>query len=316
MKKLFTIISLSIVLGVFAQQDPHYTQYMYNQNVVNPAYVTNDLGVINFGAMHRTQWFDAVGTPKTYNFFIHAPISNQIELGLSFVTDEIGDGVLKENNMYADFAYIVTVTEGHKVALGLKAGITTFNTNFANFRFPDEDIVSGFIPTDLAFENVNKTFPNFGTGAFYFTDNYYLGLAIPNLLGSEHLVEQNGITSIGGEEMHLFVNGGYVFQISALVKLKPSFMTKFVKGSPTVFDMSINALFNDKIEGGLSYRLNDSFSAMFNIRVFNALRFGYAYDYTTSDLNNFNAGTHEIMVLYDFDVLGLKKGYDKSPRFF
>jgi len=218
MKKLLTIISIGFVLGVFAQQDPHYTQYMYNQNVVNPAYATDNLGVINFGAMHRSQWLNAVGAPKTYNFFVHAPISSAIELGLSVITDNIGDGVLKENNIYGDFAYVLQITEGHKLSLGLKAGFTNFATNFNNFSFPQEEY-------DVAFDNISRIFPNFGTGAFYFTDKYYVGIAVPNLLNSEHIVQENGITSLGGEEMHFFINGGYVFQLSDLVKLKPSFMT-------------------------------------------------------------------------------------------
>ncbi len=316
MKKLVLLICLHTIFTVFGQQDPQYTQYMYNQNIVNPAYVTNELGVINFGAMHRTQWSSAVGAPKTYNFFAHAPLSNKIEVGLSLVTDNIGEGVLKENNIYADFAYILKLAEGHKLSLGLKAGITNFTTNFTNFRFPDEDITTGFIPNDLAFDNQNKTLPNFGTGIFYFTDTYYLGAAIPNLLRSKHFEERNGLNSIGGEELHLFVNGGYVFKVSNLVKLKPSFMMKAVKGSPVVLDTSLNVLFNNKFEGGISYRFNDSFSAMFNVKAFDSLRIGYAFDYTTSNFSDFNSGTHEVMLLFDLDILGLRKGYDKSPRFF
>ncbi|CAM1361465.1 conserved protein of unknown function [Tenacibaculum soleae] len=316
MKKIIFIICINTVLVAFSQQDPQYTQYIYNQNVVNPAYVTNDLGIINFGFIHRTQWASSVGSPKTYNLFAHAPLSKKMEVGISVISDNIGDGTLKENNIYADFAYILKLSERHKLSLGLKAGITNFNTNFTNFRFPDEDITSGYIPDDLAFKNQNKTLPNFGTGAFYFTDTYYLGISIPNLLNSQHIEERNGVNSLGGEQIHLFVNGGYVFKLSKMVKLRPSFMMKAVKGSPIILDTSLNVLFNNRIEGGMSYRINDSFSAMFNIKAFNSLRIGYAFDYTTTNLSSFNSGTHEIMVLFDFDTLGLRKGYDKSPRFF
>lgn len=316
MKKIIFIICINTVLRVFSQQDPQYTQYMYNQNIVNPAYVTDDLGIINFGFIHRTQWASAVGAPKTYNLFAHIPLNKKIEVGVSVITDNIGDGTLKENNIYADFAYILKLAEGHKLSLGLKAGITNFSTNFANFRFPDEDTTTSFIPDDLAFKSQNKTLPNFGTGAFYFTDTYYLGVSIPNLLNSKYIEERNGLNSLGGDEIHLFINAGYVYKLSKLVKLKPSFMMKAVKGSPIVLDTSLNVLFNNKFEGGLSYRVNDSFSAMFNIRAFDMLRIGYAFDYTTTNLSNFNSGTHEVMVLFDFDTLGLRKGYDKSPRFF
>src|SRR5690606_33263724 len=105
-------------------------------------------------------------------------------------------------------------------------------------------------------------------------------------------------------------------QLNTTLKLKPSIMAKAVKGSPIVLDTSLNLLFNDRFEGGLSYRINDSFSGMFNVKVTPVIRIGYAYDYTTSNLGDFNSGTHEILLLFDLDLLGLKKGYDKSPRFF
>ena len=316
MKNFLTIICIGFVIGIYAQQDPQYTQYTYNQSIINPAYATDNLGVINLGAQHRSQWVNSVGAPRTFNFFAHAPVGKSIELGLSIVTDDIGDGVAKENNFYADFAYVLKIADGHKLSLGLKAGFTSLTTDFNGFRFPDENVTTGFVPNDFAFNNINTTVPNFGTGAFYFTDKYYLGIATPNLIRSEHLVEQNGINSIGGEELHLFINGGYVFQLSDAVKLKPSFITRLVRGAPFVADVSVNALFNNKIEGGLSYRLNDAVSATFNIRVLETLRVGYAYDYTTSELNNFNSGSHEVLLLFDFDTLSLNKGYDKSPRFF
>lgn len=307
---------ISSVYTVCSQQDPQYTQYMYNQNVINPAYTTNELGVINFGFMHRTQWTNAIGAPKTYTFFAHTPITDKFEIGASLITDNIGDGVLKENNMYIDFAYILSLNEKHKLSLGLKAGFTNFSTNFTDFRFPDDNPITGIVTNDVAFDNQNSTNPNFGIGAFYFTDDYYVGISVPNLLNSKHITEKNGLRSIGGEEIHLFANAGYVFRLSDMIKLKPSALLKAVKGSPLVIDTSLNLLFNNRFEGGLSYRINDSFSAMFNVRATHNLRIGYAYDYTTTNLSNFNSGTHEVFVLFDFDTLGLKKGYDKSPRFF
>lgn len=317
MKKiLFLITYILFTCMVFSQQDPQYTQYMYNQNVINPAYTTNELGVINLGFMHRTQWVNAVGAPKTYTFFAHTPITDKFEVGLSLITDNIGEGVLRENNVYADFAYILSLSENHKLSFGLKAGFTNFKTNFTDFRFPDDNPINGIITNDTAFDNQNTTSPNFGAGAFYFTDKYYIGLSVPNLLNSKHITEKNGLKSIGGEEIHLFLNAGYVFKLSDIIKLKPSALLKAIKGSPLVIDTSLNVLFNDRFEGGLSYRINDSFSAMFNIRATNSLRIGYAYDYTTTNLSSFNSGSHEVFVLFDFDTLGFKKGYDKSPRFF
>ena len=310
------VIALCVNLVAFGQQDPQYTQYMYNQNVINPGYTTNDLGVINFGALNRSQWASAEGAPTSFNFFAHVPLSKKIEVGFSLISDNTGDGIVKENNFYADVAYILKLNEKHKVSFGLKAGFTNFQSNFDGFLFPDDDLIGGVLTNDPAFENQSTIFPNLGAGLFYYTHKYYVGASAPNILKTKQLEEVEGIERLGSEEIHFFFTGGYVFNISSALKLKPAFMTKVVKGSPIVFDASINVLFNNRFEGGLAYRSSDAISALFNIGITTALRIGYAYDHTLSNLGHFNSGSHEIMVLYDLDLNGLTKGYDKSPRFF
>ena len=293
-----------------AQQDPQYTQYMYNMSVINPAYTTDAPGMLNFGALYRSQWKNTVGAPETLTFFAHLPLSEKIETGISLITDNIGDGALKENNIYADFAYILKLDEKSNLSLGLKGGVTTFETNFNGFMFPE-------FQDDEAFnDNLNSTFPNVGVGAFYHRKNFYAGLSAPNLLTSKHLENRNGINRIGSENIHLFLTSGYVYELNADLKIKPSVLAKMVQGAPITFDASLNVLFNDRFEGGLSYRLEDSVSAMFNLSVLPALRIGYAYDYTLSKLSTYSSGSHEIFVLFDLDLLGLGKGYNKSPRFY
>ena len=318
MKKFIFLITviLSAIGKIRAQQDPQYTQYTLNQSVFNPAYATNELGVINLGFMHRSQWVNVIGAPKTYTFFAHSPLSKKIEIGFSLISDNIGDGTLKETNFYTDFAYVLKINDKHQLSLGLKAGFTSLATNFNDFKFPDDDFVNGFLSNDIAFINQNSILPSFGLGAFYFTNKYFIGLAIPNLINAKHIQEKNGLRSIGGEEIHIFLNAGYVYQLTDKIKLKPSFLIKSVKGSPFVIDTSLNALFNNRFEGGVSYRANDSFSIMLNLRATNNLSFGYAYDFTTSNLSNFNSGSHEVFILFDLDTFGFKKGFDKSPRFF
>ncbi|UII74914.1 type IX secretion system membrane protein PorP/SprF [Flagellimonas sp. HMM57] len=311
MKKLYiALLFLLCSLGIKSQQDPQYTQYMYNMSIINPAYTTNETGMINFGTLFRSQWQNAEGAPETLTFFAHAPLSDKVETGISLITDNIGDGVLKENNVYVDFAYILKLNADSNLSLGLKGGITNFETNFTGFRLPE-------FQDDAAFnENVNSIFPNVGVGAFYTRPNFYAGVSAPNLLTSKHLENRDGINRIGSEEIHLFFTSGYIYELNPNLKIKPSIMTKMVAGSPISLDTSVNVLFNNRFEGGLSYRLEDAVSAMFNISVVPAIRIGYAYDYTLSNLGSFNAGSHEIFALFDLDLLGLKKGYDKSPRFY
>lgn len=309
MKKIILFISFFFyITSASAQQDPEYTHYMYNMSVVNPAYVSGTAAMLNLGGLYRTQWVGAVGAPKTFTFFGHTALSEKIEVGASLISDDIGEGAKKENNFYADFAYVLQLEGKNKLSLGLKAGFTSLQTNFNGFRFTDP-------ATDLAFaENINVTKPNIGAGAYYFTDKYYIGLSVPNLLSSKHIEEKSGINAFGSEQIHTFLTAGYVFQISDAFKLKPAFMSRFVSGAPISVDITANVLYNDKFELGAAYRVNDAVSALMNINITPSLRIGYAYDYTTSNLGQFNSGTHEIMLLFDLDLLG--KGYDKSPRFF
>ncbi|MFH6997184.1 type IX secretion system membrane protein PorP/SprF [Flavobacterium sp. FlaQc-57] len=309
MKKILLFISfLFYITSASAQQDPEYTHYMYNMSVVNPAYATGVPAMLNLGGLYRTQWVGAVGAPKTFTFFGHTAVTDKVEVGLSLVSDDIGDGAKKENNFYADFAYVLNLGGKNKLSLGLKAGFTSLQTNFNGFKFSDA-------ATDLAFaENINVTKPNIGVGAYYFRDNFYVGLSVPNLLSSKHIEEKSGINAYGSESIHTFLTAGYVFQINDMVKFKPAFMSKFVTGAPISVDLTANVLYNNKFELGAAYRVNDAVSALMNINVTPSLRVGYAYDHTLSNMGQFNSGTHEIMLLFNLDLLG--KGYDKSPRFF
>jgi type IX secretion system PorP/SprF family membrane protein len=311
MKKIIIFISFFFyITSISAQQDPEYTHYMYNMSVVNPAYASGMPAMLNLGALYRTQWVGAVGAPKTFTFFGHTAINDKVEVGLSLISDDIGDGAKKENNVYADFAYVLNLGGQNRLSLGLKAGFSSIQTNFNGFV-----LQSGDTSTDLAFaEDVNVSKPNIGVGAYFFRNNFYVGLSAPNLLNTKHIEEKSGINAFGSEDIHTFLTAGYVFQINDKVKLKPAFMTKYVTGAPLSIDITANVLYNNKFEFGAAYRIDDAVSALVNINVTPSLRVGYAYDYTLSNLGQFNSGTHEIMLLFDLDLLG--KGFDKSPRFF
>ncbi|WP_042247030.1 PorP/SprF family type IX secretion system membrane protein [Jejuia pallidilutea] len=310
--KIAALLSLTFLsLQSFAQQDPQFTQYMYNMSVINPAYATAEEGILNLGGLYRTQWVGLEGAPSTGTFFAHTPINDKIEMGISFTNDNIGD-IVNENNIFADFAYVLPVGIETKISFGLKAGVRMFDTNFNGLQ-----LQSGGTNTDIAFnENINRAFPNLGIGAFFFTDNYYLGVSAPNMLSTKHLENENGIKATGVENVHYFFTGGYVFDIDSKLKLKPAFMARSVKGAPLALDITANVLINEKLEAGLGYRLGDAMSALVNFRVTPDLRIGYAYDYTTNNLGDFNSGSHEIFILFDVDLFGFKNGYDRSPRFF
>jgi len=310
LKYLAFIGILLIYNMVKAQQDPQFSQYMYNMSVINPAYATDSPGVINIGALYRSQWVGAVGAPKTASVFLHSPVAKKIELGLSVVNDAIGD-VVKENNIYVDFAYVLPLSEKSKISFGLKGGFTLFDTNFNGFMYSDPQ-------SDPAFaNNLNRVYPNIGVGTYYFSDHYYLGLSVPNLLTSKHIERNNGIQTTGVQAVHYFFTGGCVFDLNPNLKFKPAFMAKGVQGAPLSIDLTANFLLDDKVELGAGYRFDDSVIGLINIYLSSNLRVGYSYDYTLSNFGKYNSGSHELFLLFNIDLSNSAgRGYSKSPRFF
>lgn len=309
-KYIATLLTVVGCYSIKAQQDPQFTQYTYNLNVINPAYATSDLGTFKLGGNYRKQWAGAVGSPQTYSLFGHLPISESIEFGLTFNNDQIGEEVteINEKNINADVAYVLKLNTNLKLALGVKAGVTIYDTTFSG-RLIDN--------SDQAFaNNVNQTFPTFGTGAYLFSDNYYVGLSAPNFLRSTQLEDDLALETLGREEIHFYLVGGYVFNLNETIKLKPSFLWREVKGAPFNLDVSLNTLLYDRFEAGISYRLNDALSGIVGFRITPALKIAYAYDATVSDFSSFNNGSHEILLLLDASLFNNKQGYKKSPRFF
>ena len=305
-----SFIALMATIVMWSQQDAQYTQYMYNMSVVNPAYTTGNMGVVNLGALHRTQWVGANGAPKSSNIFAHTPINENVEVGFSLVNDNIGD-VVKQNDLYADFAYKLDLEENGKLSFGLKAGVTFFDVNFNGFVLESGDV---FTDPDFA-ENINQSFLNFGAGVYYNTETYYVGFSVPAILNAKHLDRNNGKYQ-GTEQAHTYLTGGYVFEINELFRFKPAFMAKAVKGAPISIDLTANVLFDNKVEFGVGYRLEDAFSGMVNFKATPELSIGYAYDHTISNLGPFSSGSHELFILYDLNLLNNNKGFNKSPRFF
>lgn len=307
MKKLFlvTIIGLlSFSSDLQAQQDPHYTQYMYNMSVMNPAYAGSKEN-LSMGLLYRKQWVDIEDAPTTGTFFGHTPVGKNLGLGLSFIKDKIGP--VEENNVYADISYTLNLGGEHKLAFGIKTGLTFHKVGLFDDVYPTLPDAN-----DPAFsENTSNSYFNIGSGFFYYTNKYYLGFSVPNLMKSKHL-DFNG-REYGSEVSHYFLTGGYVFDINENLKFKPFFMMKSAFGAPTSLDLSSNFLFNQKFEVGATYRLDDSFGAMVNYALTPNLKLGYAYDHIISDLNVTTPSSHEIILLFD---LNFPRKVSSSPRFF
>lgn len=311
MKKIYFAITFALIClaQTQAQQDPQYTQYMYNMNVVNPAYAGSKENLA-IGLLYRSQWVGIDDAPKTGTLSIHSPVGKNVGMGLSVVSDQIGP--VEENNVYADFSYTINLGGEHKLAFGLKAGATFQEIGLFN------NIGNGYVPdaNDEAFsQNTTGTHLNIGSGLFYYTDKYYVSFSIPNMLKNTYLdVTDNGQElKYGSDVMHYFLSAGYVFNLSENTKFKPSFLLKSAFNAPTSLDVSANVLFFDKFEVGATYRLDDSVGAMANFAISPSIRIGYAYDYVTSELNVRTSGSHEVMLLFD---INFPKKVSISPRFF
>jgi len=306
MKKILlpALLILLSFIEVNAQQAPHYTQYMYNMNVINPAYAGSKEN-LSFGLLYRKQWIEIQDAPTTFSLSGSSPVGKNVGLGLSVISDKIGP--VEENNIYGDFSYTLNLGGEHRLALGLKAGVTLQKIGLKSIIQPTLPS-----PNDGAFhEDTNNSKFNIGTGLFYYTNKYYVAFSIPNMLKSAHL-DYNGI-KYGTEVQHYFLTGGYVFDLNPNLKFKPFAMVKSAFGAPVSVDVSSNFLYAEKFEMGATYRLQDSFGLMVNYAVSPSLRVGYAYDHIISDLNVTTPSSHEIILLFD---VSFSKKVSQSPRFF
>ncbi|MEP5338448.1 MAG: type IX secretion system membrane protein PorP/SprF [Algibacter sp.] len=303
MKQKLLVLFIACSLLTYAQQEPQYTQYMYNMSMVNPGYMINEPGIVQVGSLYRTQWVGIDGAPKTANVFAHIPINDRIELSVNYLNDNIGGNVnLSENVFNVDAAYKIKLNNSLNLSFGVKAGFDHLNLS----------AIGSNVIGDSAFGNTSKTMLNIGAGVFLFDDNYYAGISAPNLIPSNLDINDEVVYN---DKAHLFLIGGYVFDINDDFKLKPSTVLKLVGGAPLSFDVSANVLYLNRFELGASYRYQNAVSGLVGIHVTPNLRLGYAYDLNTSELQTYNNGSHEFIILYKFDVLGLSKKYS-SPRFY
>ena len=298
-KLLFTILLAS---QVNAQQDPQYTQYMYNMNIINPAYTGSTEG-LSVGALYRSQWVGLDGGPETFTFNIHSPVGKQVGLGLSVISDQIGP--VKETNAYVDFSYTIPVGTVTKLAFGLKGGFT-----FHDIWLISLDLIDDFDPNFQS--NINEMTPNIWAGVYFYKPNkYYISASVPNILNGVHLDTQG--RKIGSESEHFFAAAGYVFDLSENFKLKPHALLKYATDAPISYDINANLFMYNIVEVGLGYRLQDSFSGMINFQVSNNMRIGYAYDAIRSDLDIVTNSSHEIFINFD---LNFTTKVSRSPRYF
>ncbi len=295
-------ILLSGIFTSSAQQDPQFTQYMYNTLSVNPAYA-GSRGHLTALLIHRSQWVGVNGAPTSQVLAVDGPMGNNVGLGLVLSHDALGPS--SEVFVDGNFSYTLKLDDSNrKLSFGLKAGGRLFNVDFSKGLVENPDI---------AFQNnvENKFFPTIGAGVYYHTSKGYLGLAVPNFFSEDHYDGQE--QEIASERLHYFLIGGKIVDVTPDIKFKPAFFVKWVPGAPIIADVSANVLLKETFNFGLAYRWDDSFSALLGLQISPDLSVGYAYDLTTTDLRSYTSGTHEIFLRYEFKTVEKRL---KSPRFY
>ena len=287
----------------WAQQQVMFTQYMFNAIAINPAY-TGHAEAVSATALTRHQWVGIEGAPNTQTLSLHSPISrNKIALGVLFIRDKIG--ITTQNGIFTTYAYRIKFGKDATLSMGLQMGFTDYQARYSSVRTGTSN--------DPNFQNndVRGFLPNFGSGVFFSTNRFYAGFSVPFLLNNFFTDENNP----GGAEQvrHFFAMTGFVVDLSRSVKLKPSGLLKVVSGAPIELDVNVNFIFEDMVWLGASWRSFDSIDLLFELQINSKLRFGYAYDFTTTDLGRVNSGSHEIMLNY---VLSFSKTRVITPRYF
>ena len=307
MKKIVIIIFAAASCFVAkAQQDVMISQYMFNGLFLNPAY-SGSHKYTSSSLLHRNQWVNFSGAPKTLLLAVDGLVpskSNNMGLGLILTNDRIG--ATEQTDIYANYAYQLKLSKG-RLAFGIKAGVSNYILNSNKVIYWDGG--------DAVFDGRKTAWlPKMGFGAYYFFDKWYAGFSIPTLLAYDS--KQNfsfDVSEASFLQRHYYLYGGYIFKLNEEFKLKPSALVKYLPAAPIQGDINLNLLYKDMFWFGIGYRSLDAAVVMIEYQTNTRFRVGYAFDITTTNIRKYSAGTHEIMIGYDFGKNLVKI---KTPRYF
>jgi type IX secretion system PorP/SprF family membrane protein len=300
MKKLVAIIIGFVWVNSFAQQDPHFTQFFDNTLFINPAYAGSK-DVLNITSLHREQWVGFNGRPVSTTLSVHSPLSyKSIGLGITYVNDNVGP--VKQNLFYGDFSYSLRFKNKSKLAFGLKAGLNLINIGSNSLNTTTDS------DPNLINNVRNQVNPNFGFGVYYHTPKWFIGASTPKLIEKSYDGSKTNM-----ERRHYFAHVGGVINMGAQWKLRPIAQVKFTPGAPMSLDASVAGIYNERFYIGALYRLDAAIGAFVQFQISPQFKAGFATDFGTQEIRNYNYGTFEVMLSYDFVF---KKSGVRSPRYF
>jgi len=288
---LWSMVGILLCLGyqhTCAQQDPQYTQYMYNIGSFNPAYV-GTVESAEISGLYRAQWIDIPGAPRNLRFGANVPLSNE-KMGLGF--NVINDALGPSTQTYIDVAYSyeLNMSEDSWVSFGIDAGGSLLNLDYSKgtFQNPGEPLIGA--------EDFSQFYPVVGAGVFLYGSEWYAGLSVPNFLTLGVYNEE--LESVVDNDLQYNLIGGYVFDIADRTKFKPALLLNYLPGAPVNVNLSANFLFMDAFTVGANYRFGNAVSGVVGFQMSSAVFFGYSYDYNTNGLGEFNSGSHEAILKF------------------
>ena len=316
MKKIISIAIFScFLLTGYAQQEQHYTQFMFNKLAINPAYAGSNEATCLSG-IYRNQWMGIEGAPKTMMLSFNMPLMNQrVGVGANLIRNTIG--ITQRTTLEGDYAYRFRMSRG-VLAAGINASIRHLSNNYSDDRLKATQPIGtdGTIPVG----EQSKVVPNFGVGLYYHTEDFYIGLSAPRILSNN--IDFDNVSLVDDKEVsHLFLMTGFVVELNDNVDLKPQVLLKYAKNSPFDAELNLMAIIKDKYSAGLTYRLGgstvstgESIDIVAAAQLTDNFLFGLSYDITLSELKDYNSGSIEAVLRYCF---GSSEGEEIiNPRFF
>ena len=297
---------MAATLEVKAQQDPIFTQYMFNIQAVNPAYA-GMWEKIGFISLVRKQWAGIEKSPFTQMVSFHSPVFNEYAgIGLNVINDRFA--YEERLSIFADYAYELLVTPEKRLRLGMKFGFMNYKNPLRRYQLYPDYIFDPAFQEDIDL----KFLPNFGIGVFYYDENFYVSASIPKLVKNDFVENRNNYSSLA-EVRHFYMSGGYVFTLNPNLKFKPTAMMRGALGAPVQIDLSANFMLNDRLWLGAMVRTGDALCFVAQWIFNNNIRIGYAMDITFTEIYRHQNGTYEFTLSYDVDFYG--RSYLRSRYF-
>lgn len=306
MKKQTILLLLIATKFSFAQQDPQYSQYQFNQMVINPAYA-GSRDALSVVVDARQQW-GFPGAPKTQAFSVHGPLKKKrVGLGLSGYADQIGPR--STVGLYGSFAYILPLTNKLKLSFGLRAGMVSYQFDWTKLNY-ENTIEQGAVNS----LQQQHTVPDLDAGLYLKSNSFYSGFSITHLNAAKVYDEQIAPSSSNFKYTmtpHIFFIISKGFKAGENLVINPTIMIKAASGISST-DLNLNFLIKKKLWLGTFVRTGKTIGLLAQVYVTDKFRIGYTFDRSFDKTQKQLGNGHEIMIGFDFNTF---KSAMLSPRY-